>query len=204
LPPNGDEVPDSANFRRIDGDWLGAAEQIALDMNSYTNNASLVLAFELSPGGKVLLFAADAQRGNWMSWAEQSFSDGNRTVTTRDLLGRTVVYKVGHHGSHNATLNGTAAATHPCLGWMGQGPAAKEFVAMITAVWPWAKTQKGWIHPLPAIKAALAEKASGRVFQTDTDFETMAAKAGANPEWSAFAARSEGNRLWFDLKINPS
>ena len=27
-------------------------------------------------------------------------------MTTKDLLARTVLYKVGHHGSHNATLNG--------------------------------------------------------------------------------------------------
>ena len=52
-------VADNAAFSRIGDDWLGAAEQLALDLNSYTNNASLVLAFELSPGGKVLLFAAD-------------------------------------------------------------------------------------------------------------------------------------------------
>ena len=29
---------------------------------------------------------------------------GTRTVTPDDLLARTVLYKVGHHGSHNATL----------------------------------------------------------------------------------------------------
>ena len=28
----------------------------------------------------------------------------NRTVRSDDLLARTVLYKVGHHGSHNATL----------------------------------------------------------------------------------------------------
>ena len=54
-------------WRRIDQDWLYSAEQLALEMNNDTNNGSLVLAFELSPGGKVLLFAADAQRGSWVS-----------------------------------------------------------------------------------------------------------------------------------------
>jgi len=29
---------------------------------------------------------------------------GNPQVTGPDLLGRTIFYKVGHHGSHNATL----------------------------------------------------------------------------------------------------
>jgi hypothetical protein len=57
-------APDHAEWRRIDHDWLASAGQLALDLNSYTNNTSLVLAFELGPRGKVLLFAADAQRGN--------------------------------------------------------------------------------------------------------------------------------------------
>ena len=40
-------------------------------MNKATNNANLVLAFELSKGGKVLLFVGDAQAGNWWSWSEK-------------------------------------------------------------------------------------------------------------------------------------
>ena len=36
-----------------------------------------MLAFELGKGGKVLLFAADAQRGNWLSWAKESWKDGS-------------------------------------------------------------------------------------------------------------------------------
>ena len=52
--------------------------------------------------GKVLLFAADAQTGNWSSWADVKWDDPG--VSTDDLLARTVFYKVGHHASHNATL----------------------------------------------------------------------------------------------------
>jgi hypothetical protein len=54
--------------------------------------------------GKVLLFAADAQVGNWLSWQDLSWTVGGKTVTGPDLLGRTILYKAGHHGSHNATL----------------------------------------------------------------------------------------------------
>src|SRR5262249_47041770 len=64
---------------------------------------SLALAIELE-NGKVLLFAADAQVGNWLSWQDISWTIGDRTVTGPDLLKRTVLYKTGHHGSHNATL----------------------------------------------------------------------------------------------------
>ncbi len=59
-------------------------------------------------------------------------------------MNRAVLYKVGHHGSHNATLSGTAADEHPNLSWLGQGDAAREFTAMITAVNEWAMTQN---HP---------------------------------------------------------
>jgi hypothetical protein len=75
-------------------------------LQSYTNNTSLILALELGEMGKgqVLLFAADAQVGNWESWQTwQCESDGCK-VTGPDLLKRTIFYKVGHHGSHNATL----------------------------------------------------------------------------------------------------
>jgi hypothetical protein len=93
------------SWRRIDQDWLGTAAQFALNLDSATNNTSLVLAIELSPGGEVLLFPADAQVGNWLSWQQVQWTmDGNKTVTATDLLKRTVFYKVGHHGSHNATL----------------------------------------------------------------------------------------------------
>ena len=57
-------MPGNAPWRRIDHDWLHAAEQLATDMSDQTNNSSLVLAFELGKGGKVLLFAAHAQRGS--------------------------------------------------------------------------------------------------------------------------------------------
>ena len=104
----------------------------------------------------------------------RKFPDGDDTVTAKDLLGRTVLYKVGHHGSHNATLDGGPDSDYPNLGWMARGKYAREFTAMITAVRTWAETQNGWDHPRKAIKDALLKKASGRVFQTDTDFDTLA------------------------------
>jgi beta-lactamase superfamily II metal-dependent hydrolase len=194
------ETESNPQWRRIDQDWLYSAEQLALDMNNDTNNGSLVLAFELSPGGKVLLFAADAQRGNWISWTKGVWKDGDREVTTRDLLARTVLYKAGHHGSHNATLNGKITDDYANLDWMGTGDHAGEFTAMITAVRPWAETQKGWDHPLKAIKDALLQKTAGRVFQTDTDVENLR-PLGAKTDWDAFQTRIKGDRLFIDYTI---
>lgn len=90
-------------WRRIDGSWLDASSSLALQLDSATNNTCLVLAFELS-NGDVLLFAADAQVGNWLSWQDLKWNVNGSEVTGPDLLGRTIFYKVGHHGSHNATL----------------------------------------------------------------------------------------------------
>lgn len=196
------EIDDSPAWRRIDTEWLYSSEQLALDMNGQTNNSSLVLAFELGKGGKVLLFAADAQRGNWLSWADAGWKDGKETVTTKDLLSRTVLYKAGHHCSHNATLNGKLSDTYANLSWMAQGDHGREFTAMITAVRAWAETQNGWDHPFKSIKDELLKKASGRVFQTDTDIERMTkADNSSQIEWSDFQSRAEGERLFFDYTV---
>ena len=50
---------------RIEG-----AGRLALQLDSDTNNTSLVLAIELIASGRVLLFPGDAQVGNWLSWHE--------------------------------------------------------------------------------------------------------------------------------------
>jgi beta-lactamase superfamily II metal-dependent hydrolase len=204
VAPQDDEVPSASKFRRIDNDWLLTAEHLALAMSNDTNNASLVLAFELGKGGKVLLFAADAQRGNWASWAAKPFKDGAAEVDVRELLSRTVLYKTGHHGSHNATLTGNETSKIPNLAWLGRGKYAGEFTAMITAVRKWADGKAGWDHPLKAIKTALMERCGGRVFQTDTDLAKMRKHNEASDRsWKAFQRRAFGNNLYFDYRIDP-
>lgn len=209
-PANDDVDPpeiaeDHAWWRRIDDEWLYSAESLALKLNTGVNNTSLVIGFELAATRKVLLFVGDAQRGNWVSWSNLRWQDGVREVTARDLLGRTVVYKVGHHGSHNATLNGKEDDDQVSLAWMGKGAAAREFTAMITAVEEWAQTKNKppWKHPLPAIKRALLQKAQGRVFQTDTDDLTQPTTV-SDTDWNAFLARTDrdttGN-LYFDYRV---
>ena len=199
---NRSEVPANAAWRRIDHEWLYSAETLALKLNTGINNTSLAVAFELPHSKKVLFFAADAQRGNWISWKDVTFTDGGATVTARDLLGRAVLYKVGHHGSHNATLAGTANDTHPNLAWMGLGSAAAEFTAMITAVNKWAmeKNTPPWVHPLPSIRAALVRKAQGRVFQTDENKPAKPATVSAG-EWKKFTDRSVFADLYFDWTV---
>jgi hypothetical protein len=91
-------------WRRIDNDWLGVSADLAIQIDKRTNNSSLVLAFEFLETNRVMLFVGDAQVGNWLSWKDVQWTIGDKTVSAHDLLARTVFYKVGHHGSHNATL----------------------------------------------------------------------------------------------------
>jgi glyoxylase-like metal-dependent hydrolase (beta-lactamase superfamily II) len=151
--PTGENV----DWRRIDSDWLGATEQLALAMQSATNNTSLVLAIELA-GGDVLLFAGDAQVGNWLSWQDRKWTAGGREVTGPDLLNRTIFYKVGHHGSHNATLR-------------RQG--LEMMKALKTAVIPVdqavAKKMRWGAMPLTSLMDALDETTGHRTLRTDIE-----------------------------------
>jgi hypothetical protein len=143
------------NWRQIDIDWLGGSTEMALHLDSFTNNTSLALAIEL-PDGDVLLFAADAQVGNWLSWQGLEWEIGGKKVTGPDLLKRTIFYKVGHHGSHNATLTDN-----------GLEQMEKLRVAMIPVDEAMAK-KKGWNHmPRDQLVAALNEKAKGVVLRVD-------------------------------------
>jgi hypothetical protein len=200
---DGENVPDNAGWRRIGVDASQDAEALALAMNNATNNSSLVLAFELSKGGKVLLFAGDAQAGNWRSWSDSPINDDSHQITAKDLLGRTALYKVGHHGSHNATLNGSLESDHASLAWMAQDDRSREFVAMITAVEKWAhqKPKPDWNHPFPQIKEALEKKAGGRVVQTDADVPDDPPSNTRAPEWRAFRKRIKQTTLHFDFTV---
>lgn len=91
-------------WRTIDEDWLNQAERLALWLDDFTNNSSLVLAFEIVNSNKVLLFAADAQTGNWNSWKSVKWKKAPAGFNWLTLMNNTVLYKVGHHGSHNSTL----------------------------------------------------------------------------------------------------
>jgi len=193
---------DDRPWRRIDADWLRSSESFALRMNNFINNTSLVLAIELPRTKKVLLFVGDAQRGNWMSWAEKGWTSangltGNEEVTVADLLRRTVFYKVGHHGSHNATMNKGG------LREMAQGEFADQFVAMIPAneKWALAVKPKPWVHPLPAIYKALLEKAKGRVFVMDRDLQPPGPQVLSGAKWQQFLDQSVREDLYYEFTV---
>jgi Metallo-beta-lactamase superfamily len=149
-----------ADWRRIDGEWLGSATDLALALQSYTNNTSLVLALELGEPGKgdVLLFAGDAQVGNWESWQAWTCESGGLKLTGPDLLKRTIFYKVGHHGSHNATLKQHG---------VDQMDGLKAAIIPVDEVE--AKKKRWGSMPLPDLIAALEKKVPGMLFRTDQE-----------------------------------
>ena len=149
----GNAAPDA--WRRIDADWLGGASDLALQLDSLTNNTSLVIAIEL-PSGDVLLFAADAQVGNWLSWQDRSWTVDGKTVTGPDLLNRAIFYKVGHHGSHNATLKA-----------QGLEEMKNLRVAMIPVDHDMAVKKRWGKMPLDELVAALNQQAKGVVLRVD-------------------------------------
>jgi Metallo-beta-lactamase superfamily len=145
-------------WRLIDTTWLNAlSSELALTLDSNANNASLVLAIELDDGD-VLLFPGDAQVGSWLSWQGLSWTVDGKQVTGPDLLRRCILYKVGHHGSHNATLREHGLET------MDRLQTALIPVDRATAL------KKKWtLMPRPSLVKRLGEKAE-RVIHADVDF----------------------------------
>lgn len=172
-------------WRQIEDDWLGSAEHLALQMNSDTNNTSLVLAFELVASERVLLFPGDAQIGNWLSWEHLKWKVKDKhgdpvEVTARNLLERTVLYKVGHHASHNATLREKGLEVMN----------SSELVAMI----PVAEEQArglDWDMPFPPLLSRLSEKAKGRIIRADTGVAAERPEYVSERVWAAFRERSK-------------
>lgn len=183
------------SWRRIDTDWLHASSALALRMDKGINNTSLVLAFEL-PDGRVLLFPGDAQLGNWESWHDEtnvwpSRKAGGKKITARDLLDRTVFYKVGHHGSHNATAQNLGLE-------LMNDPGLTAFVPISHEM---ALANKWDRIPLTGLVRRLRERAQDRVwFAVEYDKK---GKDFTNPQSAALKkiASEDKTKLWFDFSF---
>ncbi|HEX9117912.1 MAG TPA: hypothetical protein VGA61_17725 [Anaerolineae bacterium] len=177
-------VADAPDWRRIDTDWTAGAEELALQIDNVINNTSLVLAFEFVKSHKVLFFAADAQVGNWLSWNGLTWKrpDGT-TVSSADLLTATVLYKVGHHGSVNATVIKLADGTTP---WGVGLMSSPDLVALLSADHVIGLEQSGvWHMPDDQVRDGLLKQTKGRVIRIDKGVPQP--PAGGDPEvWQEF------------------
>jgi beta-lactamase superfamily II metal-dependent hydrolase len=178
-----------------------AALVAAKQLNSFLNNQSLVVLFTIK--GKKLLFVGDAQAGNWEHWLFDTDSpdkkaSGTMTANAQQILTSLDFYKVGHHGSGNATPKAVVEM-------MGRG--GHKFAAMCSTQKDVYGTEdpddptKGTEVPrVPLIDALAAECALVRSDQIDitVDGEDIEATVPAPLPAAAKGPRYEKGALWID------
>lgn len=88
-------------IQHLDRQQLGSYLRIVRILDDVLNNTSLILLFEVEGGGgtKRLLFCGDAQIENW----EFVLKPPEDRAGFLDVLAEIDLFKVGHHGSRNAT-----------------------------------------------------------------------------------------------------
>ncbi|HEY5139482.1 MAG TPA: hypothetical protein VIJ25_09245 [Methylococcales bacterium] len=113
------------------------------------------------------------------------------------MLARTTFYKVGHHGSHNATLKakGLELMINDAL------------VAMIPVDHAMAEKKHWGRIPLPELVDRIKEKTHGRMLMMDDDVKTAADLAKLKPDnvnvgdWKEFADRVQVTDLYYEIVI---
>ncbi|HET9943280.1 MAG TPA: hypothetical protein VFR05_08065, partial [Terriglobia bacterium] len=126
--------------RKLFKEKMADAMDLAFALEDAVNNSSLVLLFLFGKYG--LLMTGDAQWGSWDSWigqdpAEQTFE-------------RITLFKLGHHGSHNATPKSII----------------DRLPANVTVLVPTHNTPFPTL-PEPKLMAALESRSNGRVVRSD-------------------------------------
>jgi beta-lactamase superfamily II metal-dependent hydrolase len=146
----------------------GEAVLAAAALDHALNNTSLMLMFEV--GDHFLLFPGDSQWGTWKLALGTDWS--------RDLLARTTFYKVGHHGSHNATPT--------------------EFVEEVLAPGSWCVAS---VTPYPRWKQVPKEELIKRMSDRSPDhvFTTMSPPESPPPEVSVVDG---GAAIDFELSMD--
>ena len=144
----------------VQPDTLAAAADL---LDGTLNNQSLVVLFTCK--GKKLLFVGDAQWGNWAYWLYGKGVKGKDpgiSESARKILGSIDFYKVGHHGSTNAT-------PIPAVGAMPQSCAA---MCSTETGFPSKKRTYGSIAkktevPRIALMEALEKQTNSRLVRSD-------------------------------------
>jgi beta-lactamase superfamily II metal-dependent hydrolase len=106
LPDFSKRYPEALE-KAVDTSTPAALFRAAKKLDDVLNNQSLVVLFTWKT--KKFLFAGDAQAGNWQYWLydlDKPTKDASKEALSADsssILGTIDFYKVGHHGSTNAT-----------------------------------------------------------------------------------------------------
>ena len=148
---------------------------LAFALDQAKNNTSL--ATLLTFRGQHLLFPGDAQYGNWKYWLDQDDAES--------ILSSVTFFKVGHHGSHNATPK-------DALERMATG----NFAAMVsTQSVPWDS-----IPRIPLMER-LGEQTKNRVVRSDSLAIKDRPKAPKGPVLAQMPAGFLQGDFWYDYLI---
>lgn len=165
------EFPQAAKWVIPQIDRMSAEELLSIvrSIDDALNNTSLILLFEI--GTKKLLFSGDAQIENWRY---ALFQAPNSVAIRRDLA-KADVYKVGHHGSLNATPK-TLWTAFEHRGEEGKPGRLQSVISTLAGKHgkPWRGTE------VPRGKLMTAIKADSDL--TDTRFSHTATKFWAEVE----------------------
>ncbi|NOT57612.1 MAG: hypothetical protein HOP18_23650 [Deltaproteobacteria bacterium] len=164
----GTHVPDHARWLR---DQVRSARaetllSIVRTLDKQMNNTSLILVFEV--GTARLLFPGDAQIENWQ------YALANPQY--RELLAGTTFYKVGHHGSRNATPKAGLWEQFAKRSDKEEDEASRMWSVVSTMANKHGTTEATKV-PRRTLVEALKEKTN---FRTTQDFER------AEPDWRDF------------------
>ena len=151
-------------------------DSLAFAVDQALNNTSLVALFRFA--GKNLLFAGDAQFGNWKAWLDEKNSD--------EILQQLDFYKVAHHGSVNATPKAA-------LEKMGHG----DLAAMVsTQSVPWPSIPAG------KLMGALERRTQHAVVRSDSLAVAAAPKAPRGPQLGKLPEGFSSGPLFYEYVIS--
>lgn len=149
-PPNGAGAA-SWLLRELDGQDRLQVLDIVEGFDNVLNNTSVILL--VTVGTRTLLLAGDAQAENWSLTLDKAYGANGRDKddALRKRLANVDLYKVGHHGSRNATPMRLYDL------WAGRTPKRRPLTsAMATMLDVYHNTDEGEV-PKPALIGALRE-----------------------------------------------
>jgi beta-lactamase superfamily II metal-dependent hydrolase len=176
-------TPEEIEYR-IEANQPDALAAAARKADNALNNQSLVVLFTF--GGKTLLFSGDAQWGNWANFlfggAIGTPGHTGLTAQSKQVLGNLDFYKVGHHGSTNATpMDVVNAMKAGCVAMCSTDPGA------------YGNPAKGTEVPRTPLLAALAAKTGNRLARSDqVPVGSVPATAGLAAVAAPFKAETPG------------
>jgi beta-lactamase superfamily II metal-dependent hydrolase len=164
---------------------LAIQSNIAAMANNMINNQSLVTLFTFK--GKTLLFAGDAQWGNWANILYGGKIGTELAASSKAILGKLDFYKVGHRGSTNATpKDALDAMKDGCVAMCSTEPKAYNLV------------------PKPTLIAKIKAKTKNNFARSDQvpagDHKTVTADAGKTLA-KVFQAGTAGDCGYIDCTV---